>query len=56
MNKKNDMLSVFKTLFKYINEHKKWWLVPFFLVLFIFGLFVFFIGNSSVMPLIYAIF
>lgn len=47
---------VIKLLFKFIMENKKWWLIPFVLILALFGLFVSFVGNSSVMPLLYALF
>jgi len=47
---------VIKLLFKYIMVNKKWWLFPFLLVLAFFGIFISFVGNSSVMPLIYALF
>ena len=47
---------VIKVLFKFIMENKKWWLIPFVLILALFGLFVSFVGNSSVMPLLYALF
>lgn len=47
---------IIKLLFKFIMENKKWWLIPFVLVLALFGLFVSFVGNSSVMPLLYALF
>jgi hypothetical protein len=47
---------VIKLLFKFIMENKKWWLIPFVLILALFGSFVSFVGNSSVMPLLYALF
>jgi hypothetical protein len=47
---------IIKLLFKYIKENKKWWLLPFLIVLIFFGIFISFAGNSSVMPLIYALF
>ena len=47
---------IIKLLFKYIMENKKWWLIPFLLVLAFFGLFISFVGNSSVMPILYALF
>ena len=47
---------VIKLLFKFIMENKKWWLIPFVFILALFGLFVSFVGNSSVMPLLYALF
>ena len=47
---------IIKLLSKYIMENKKWWLIPFLLVLAFFGLFISFVGNSSVMPILYALF
>lgn len=47
---------VIKLLFKFIMENKKWWLIPFVLILAFFGLFISFVSNSSVMPLLYALF
>lgn len=47
---------VIKLLFKYMKANKKWWLLPFLFVLAFFGIFISFVGNSSVMPLIYALF
>ena len=38
----------------FIMENKKWCLIPFVLILILFVLFVLFVGNSSVMPLLYA--
>ena len=47
---------IIKLLFRYIKENKKWWLIPFLLVLAFFGIFISFVGNSSVMPILYALF
>jgi hypothetical protein len=47
---------IIKLLFKYIMENKKWWLIPFLIVLAFFGIFISFVGNSSVMPILYVLF
>ena len=47
---------IIKLLFKYIKENKKWWLIPFLIVLAFFGIFISFVGNSSVMPILYVLF
>lgn len=47
---------IIKLLFKYVKENKKWWLIPFILVLAFFGIFISFVGSSSVMPILYALF
>ena len=43
-------------LFQMIKEHKKWWLLPFLLVLAFLSIFVNLAGNSSILPAIYALF
>ncbi|MFC1698406.1 DUF5989 family protein [Candidatus Omnitrophota bacterium] len=43
-------------LFILIKENKKWWLLPFLLVLALLGLFVSLTGNQSILPAIYALF
>jgi hypothetical protein len=45
-----------KLLFEYVMENKKWWLIPFLIVLAFFGIFISFVGNSSVMPILYVLF
>ena len=47
---------IIKLLFKYIMENEKWWLIPFLIVLAFFGIFISFVGNSSVMPILYVLF
>jgi hypothetical protein len=47
---------IIKLLFKYIKENKKLCFVSFFVVWILFGIFVYFAVNNSVMPLIYALF
>ncbi len=45
-----------KLLFKYVMENKKWWLIPFLIILVFFGIFISVVGNSSVMPILYVLF
>ena len=47
---------IIKLLFNYVKENKKWWLIPFILVLAFFGIFISFVGSSSVMLILYALF
>ncbi len=56
MKKKNKISENSRLLFDYMIENKKWWLIPFLAVVIFFALFIVFGGNSSVMPLIYALF
>jgi len=44
------------SLFILIKENKKWWLLPFLLILVILGIFVSLTGNQSILPAIYALF
>ena len=44
------------SLFIMIKTHKKWWLLPFLLVLGFLSLFVTMTGNQSILPAIYALF
>ncbi len=43
-------------LFLKIKQARKWWLLPFLLLLAFLGLFVSLTGNQSVLPAIYALF
>lgn len=43
-------------LFIKIKQARKWWLLPFLLLLGFLGLFVSLTGNQSVLPAIYALF
>ena len=43
-------------LFILIKENKKWWLLPFLVVLIFLSLFVSLTGNQSILPAIYALF
>lgn len=39
-----------------IQQNRKWWLIPFFLVLAILSIFVSLTGNTALLPAIYALF
>lgn len=59
MKKNNRLKNNFKILYELfvlIIKNKKWWLLPLLLVLAFLGLFISFAGNSSVLPIIYALF
>lgn len=43
-------------LFLMIRENKKWWLLPWLLVLGVLSIFVSLTGNASLLPAIYALF
>lgn len=43
-------------LFILIIKNKKWWLLPLLMVIAFLGLFISLAGNSSVLPIIYALF
>jgi len=43
-------------LFILIVKNKKWWLLPLLMVIAFLGLFISLAGNSSVLPIIYALF
>lgn len=47
---------VMKEIFLLLKENKKWWLMPFFFVLFLVSLFAVLVGGSSILPAIYALF
>jgi hypothetical protein len=48
--------SVMRDIFQLLKENKKWWLLPFFIVLFLVSLFGVLVGGSSILPAIYALF
>jgi len=57
--KKNNQISnreLLSKIFILIIQHKKWWLMPFFLVLAFLGLFFSLSGNQSLLPALYALF
>lgn len=59
MKKNNRLVTNFKILYELfimIIKKKKYWLLPLLLVLGFLGLFISFAGNSSVLPIIYALF
>jgi len=45
-----------KEIWALIVKNKKWWLIPFFLVLVIFSLSIVLVGGGAILPAIYAIF
>ncbi|MBL7197457.1 MAG: hypothetical protein ISS47_05120 [Candidatus Omnitrophica bacterium] len=49
-------LELLKELFILIKINKKWWLLPFLLVLAFLSIFVSLSGNQSILPAIYALF
>lgn len=51
--------SLLREFVDFVLENKKWWLIPIFLVLFLFGLIVVLgstVGSTGVAPFIYTIF
>lgn len=63
VNKENKALPKFNSnkdlllfLLVLIKENKKWWLLPWLLVLAILSIFVSLTGNTSILPAIYAFF
>ncbi|MCX6338341.1 MAG: DUF5989 family protein [Candidatus Aureabacteria bacterium] len=49
-------LSVFKELFLFLKETKRWWLAPIIIVLLLLGIFIFLTEGSAVLPFIYTLF
>jgi len=45
-----------KELFRFLWENKLWWIIPFVVVLVVFGILVVFAQASPVSPFIYALF
>jgi hypothetical protein len=59
MKKNSRLINNFKILYELfflIIKQKKYWLIPLLLVLGFLGLFISFAGNSSILPIIYALF
>jgi hypothetical protein len=59
MKKNSRLINNFKILYELfflIIKQKKYWLIPLLLVLGFLGLFISFTGNSSILPIIYALF
>ena len=54
--KKVSNISILYQLFILIIKNKKWWLLPLLLVLAFLGLFISLAGDSSILPIIYALF
>jgi len=50
------MWPVFKEFLLFLRQEKKWWLVPFVLVLLLLGVFLIFGANSPLAPFIYSLF
>jgi hypothetical protein len=51
-----ESFSLIRELFKLLRENRKWWLLPFFIVLFLVSLLGILIGGSSILPTLYALF
>jgi hypothetical protein len=49
-------VTVLKEIWALILKNKKWWLIPFFLILCLFVLAVLLVGGGAILPAIYAIF
>ena len=47
---------IFKELWQFMGEQKKFWLIPIVLVLLLFGLLLIFAQGSAVAPFIYTLF
>lgn len=47
---------IMKEIFQLLKNNKKWWLMPFFFVLFVMSLFAVLVGGNSILPAIYALF
>jgi hypothetical protein len=50
------MISFIKEFFEFIKVRKKYWLLPIFIVLALFGILIIFSQGSAVAPFIYTIF
>ena len=50
------MWSVFKEFLMFLREEKKWWLVPFVLILLVMGAFLVLAPTSPLAPFIYSLF
>ena len=49
-------MSLLKELFAYMKERKKYWLIPIFIILFLFGWLIVMTEGSVVAPFIYTLF
>lgn len=50
------MISFFKEFFEFLKERKKYWMLPLFIVLALFGILIVLSQGSAVAPFIYTIF
>ena len=50
------MISFIKEFFEFLKVRKKYWLLPIFIVLALFGILIIFSQGSAVAPFIYTIF
>jgi len=50
------MWSVFKEFLLFLRQEKKWWLVPFVVILLLLGMFLAFAPTSPLAPFIYSLF
>jgi len=49
-------LKILKEYFQFLKENKKWWLLPFVIILVLFGLLIVLTKGSALAPFIYTIF
>jgi|TARA_B100000700_G_scaffold300602_1_gene368945 hypothetical protein len=49
-------MSLLKELFAYMKERKKYWLIPIFIIMFLFGWLIVMTEGSVVAPFIYTLF
>jgi len=49
-------LSLFKELFLFLKETKRWWLAPILIILVLLGIFIFLTEGSAVLPFVYTLF
>ena len=45
-----------RDLWLFLNERKKWWLLPIILVILLFGILIVLTSNTAVAPFVYTIF
>jgi len=50
------MWQVFKEFLVFLRQEKKWWLVPFVLILLLLGIFLVFSASSPLAPFLYPLF
>jgi hypothetical protein len=50
------MWQVFKEFLLFLRQEKKWWLIPFVVILLLLGLFLAFAPTSPLAPFIYSLF